>query len=612
MIENDGEKMNSNNCTKEFDDTLWPLMGDVKRPSRYAGNEWGPVDPKDTDIDLVRVCLAFPDVYEIGMSYVGYQILYPLIKELDFADVERAYCPWVDMEEEMKARGMDLVSIEGKRRLCDFDVVGFTLQYELTYTNILTMLDLGGIPLRSEDRSEDDPIVVAGGPCAMTPEPISPFIDVYCLGDGEEFIPSMLNVIHSMKGMKRQDILVEISRIPGAYVPVLFRNTDHSGHNGPFPKAMVKDLDATFFPEKMIVPSAPVIHDRIPVEVFRGCSRGCRFCQAGMIYRPVRERTPSTVEKLIRKLVAETGWEEIGLVSLASCDYSGLNELLQRLTPFLEENGAKLSLPSLRMDTFSIDMVTNLKVLRTSGLTFAPEAGSQRLRDVINKGVTEENIIESLDAAFKYGWQRVKLYFMMGLPTETEEDLKGICEIADLAFRTGKKYKRRANVNVSVAGFVPKAHTPFQWEDQNSIAELREKGRMLKSSIRNRHISLGYHEPEQTFLEGVFARGDRTLADAIELAWKKGARFDGWSECFNLQRWMDAFDEAGIDPKSFTMGRPVEASLPWEHIDTGVTKAFLMSERHKALGGILTDDCRWSSCNSCGLQNKGCGWVLHE
>lgn len=593
----------------EFEDTLWPLMADVKRPSRYVGNEWGNIEPKNGTSDPVRLCLAFPDVYEIGMSYVGYQILYPLVKDLEYADVERAYCPWVDMEDKMRESGLPLRSIEGSRILKDFEVVGFTLQYELTYTNILTMLDLGGIPLRSADRDNDSPIVIAGGPCALAPEPIAPFIDVFCLGDGEEFLPLLLEVVNATKGMDRREVLEEIARIQGAYVPALFVKADPSGEICRIQRNIISDLDNAYYPENMVVPTAPTVHDRIPVEIFRGCTRGCRFCQAGMIYRPVRERKPETVENIIKTLVDSTGWEEIGLVSLASCDYSGLEPLIRKLTPFLKQKEAKLSLPSLRMDAFSIDMASTLEILRTGGLTFAPEAGTQRLRNVINKGVTEENIYESLDAAFKHGWQRVKLYFMMGLPTETEEDLKGILEIAELAARIGRNYKRKGNINVSVAGFVPKAHTPFQWENQESIEGLREKGRMLKSHVRNKRISLGYHEPDQTFLEGVFARGDARLADSIESSWRKGARFDGWSECFNLERWLSSFEESGIDPFTYTGGRSVDEVLPWEHIDVGVTKTFLLEERARALGEVLTPDCRWNGCNNCGLQKKGCRWV---
>ncbi|WP_286951676.1 MULTISPECIES: TIGR03960 family B12-binding radical SAM protein [Aminobacterium] len=604
----------------DFDDGLWPLLAQVAHPSRYAGCEWGPVKPKESGQSLVRFCLAFPDVYEIGMSYVGFQILYNLLKRLPKSDVERAYCPWIDMEELLRKNELYLGSIETGRPLSSFDGVGFTLQYELSFTNILTMLDLGGIPLYGEERTESDPIVFAGGPGTLTPEPVAPFIDVFCLGEGEVLLPQIVDILYETKGLSRKERLNSLAGIEGIYIPSLVDvkygdggTIFSSSSRLPVRRQLVKDFKDAFHPDNLIVPSAGVVHDRVPVEIFRGCTRGCRFCQAGIIYRPVRERGPEETSKIVRELVLSSGWEEVGLVSLASCDYSGLTPLLNDLTPFLDEKGVKLSLPSLRMDSFSIDLAASLQAMRRGGLTFAPEAGTQRLRNVINKGVTEEDIKISLETAFKHGWDRVKLYFMMGLPTETEEDLQGIIDIALQTLTLGKAYKRKVNVAVSVAGFVPKGHTPFQWEPQNTMEELREKGQFLKRQIYNRRISLKYHDPEQTFLEGVFARGDRRLAKTIECAWRKGARFDGWSETFSLQRWLDAFDETGIDPLFYTSrSRSKEEGFPWDHIDTGVSRAFLWKEKENAFKGELTPDCRWNSCHGCGWQNSGCQWSKGE
>lgn len=601
----------------EFDDELWPLLAQTSRPSRYAGCEWGPVAPKKGEKgDLVRFCLAFPDVYEIGMSYVGFQILYSLLKKQPLADVERAYCPWVDMEHLLRSHKIPLGSIETDRPLSAFDAVGFTLQYELSFTNILTMLNLGGVPFYSEERKEQDPIIFAGGPGALTPEPIAPFIDAFCLGAGEILLPKMVTVLSETKGMKRSQRLETLAHIKGIYVPSLV-NAHQDGDavhfssalSLPIKRQIVEDFRGSFYPEELIVPTADVVHDRVPIEIFRGCSRGCRFCQAGIIYRPVRERTVGEIVNLVSNLTNTSGWEEVGLISLASCDFSGLTELLQKIEPIVNGKGIKVSLPSLRMDRFSVDLAASLEVMRRGGLTFAPEAGTQRLRNVINKGVSEEDIEYALNAAFSHGWDRVKLYFMMGLPTETEQDLDGIVDIALHALSIGKSWKRRTNIAVSVAGFVPKAHTPFQWEPQNSIEELRQKGQYLKSKIYNRRISLKYHEPEQSFLEGVFARGDRRLASVIALAWEKGARFDGWSETFSLQRWFEAFEERGIDPSSFNLrSREEKEGFPWDHIDTGVSRDFLWREREKAIQGLLTPDCRWSHCHGCGWQSYGCQW----
>lgn len=583
----------------EVNRAKWSLLTKVKRPGRYVGGEWGSLPLKDiSDSRIVNVCLAFPDVYEVGMSYLGYQILYSMIKTLDYAEVERAYCPWIDMEAEMRQSAFPLCSLERERVLSDFDVIGFTLQYELCSTNILTMLDLGGVPLRSSDRGEADPLVVGGGIGALAPAPLEVFFDAFCLGDGEMMLPELLLVLSELKGATRIEKLEGIANLPGVYVPGISKL--------PVRRVIVENPDAAFIHRTMLVPNTSIIHDRVAVQVFRGCTRGCRFCQAGMIDRPLRERSAESVLHQIDDLLRFTGWEETGLLSLATCDWEPLNELLTSLAPLLADGNIKLSLPSLRMDAFSVQLAAKLEGMRRGGLTFAPEAGSERLRRVINKGVCDSDIESTLDSAFRHGWDRIKLYFMMGLPTETEEDLDGILEIANRAVYHARQHKRRGDISVSLAGFVPKAHTPFQWEPQASCEELRERGRYVKGKVRSKKISLSYHEPEQTCLEGIFARGDRILGGVIEEAWRRGARFDGWTECFNFDRWMNVFRDMDIDPDTYTTRRrdPDEV-LPWDVIDTGITKEFLIREMQQALHEGTTDDCRSGVCNSCGWQRYG-------
>jgi len=579
------------------------VLARVKRPSRYIGGEWGSGPVKDGNNNILRVCYAFPDVYEVGMSYLGYQILYSLTKSLPYADAERVYAPWPDMEEVLRSSHCKLWALESKRPVCDFDVVGFTLQYELSYTNILTILDLGGVPLRSEHRGDSDPIVIAGGPGALSPEPVAPFIDAFCIGDGEVLVPDVMNVLHELQGRPRNEKLLALSKICGVYVPQI-------QVSDPVRRRIAEDLDSSFYHTDMIVPNTGIVHDRVAVQVFKGCTRGCRFCQAGMIDRPVRERSASSVAKQIDTLLKKTGWEEVGLLSLATCDWTQLDDAFKKIRPILEGNKVKLSLPSLRVDAFSVNMAAGLESMRKGGLTFAPEAGTQRLRNVINKGVSDDDIDSALEATFSHGWDRVKLYFMMGLPTETEEDLAGIHDICDRAVSIARRNKRRGDISASLAGFVPKAHTPFQWEAQLDRASLRERGRWVKNNIRNRKVSLTYHEPEQTYLEGVFARGDSRLADAIEEAWRRGARFDGWTEHFNFERWSEVFRDLEIDPDSYACrARALNEKLPWDHINSGVSKAFLMHEREKAFAGERTRDCR-EGCNGCGWQGytnvRGC------
>lgn len=594
----------------EFDDPLWPLLAQVSRPSRYSGSEWrfsraGGPDLKSVEPglkkEILSVCLAFPDVYEIGMSYYGFQILSPFLAELPGIAVDRAYCPWIDMEALLRKNAVPLTSTERSMPLSDFDVVGFTLQHELGYTNVLTMLDLGGIPLRSENRKNGHPIVMAGGPGALVPEPLSSFIDIFCVGEGEAILPKLLSVLRETVGLGRAERLAECARLPGVYVPMLFKPSEPFV---PIRREFIPSFEETYIPDSMIVPSVGIVHDRAALEVFRGCSRGCRFCQAGMTNRPTRERAPEAIVDAIMELVRRTGWEEAGLLSLATCDYSALDRVIEELTPKFVEQGVHLSLPSLRMDSFSVNLAARFQKIRRGGLTFAPEAGTQRLRDVINKGIDEESIYACLEEVFSKGWDKVKLYFMMGLPTETEEDLDSIIRMAHESIKLARrKGRKRASVAISVAGFVPKAHTPFQWEAQNSIEEFKSKGRQLKLQIKDRALSLKYHEPEQSFLEGVFARGDRKLGDVIERAWQKGARFDGWSETFDLTRWLDAFNECGLNPADYVRARDEHEQLPWDHINAGVTKEFLLKERAAAYAASKTPACgrNGSVCGECGL-----------
>ena len=597
---------------EEFDDPRWPLIAGAKWPSRYAASEWGSTKPKEK-ADL-RLCFCFPDVYEVGMSYLGFQLLYPRTKALDGIDAERAYCPWIDMEAMLRASRTPLGSVESGRALKDFDALGFTLQHEMSFTNILTMLDLGGVPQLASDRTDGDPIVLAGGPAALVPEPLADFIDIFCLGDGEAVNPPLLELLRQTKGKPRRERLRAAAELPGTYVPsVVSCEYDEAGVHFssefalPRRRVICTDMDA-IAPESMIVPASGIIHDRVAVELFRGCSRGCRFCEAGMIYRPVRERTAELVEDRIRALIRQTGWEECSLVSLASCDYPKIGELLNSLST-LHDEGIKVSLPSLRVDNFSVGLAAGLEVMKKGGLTLAPEAGSQHMRDVINKGVTDADLDAALEAAFAHGWQKVKLYFMMGLPGETDEDLSGIVELAERAASIGRRHTKRAQINVSVAGFVPKGHTPFQWVAQSTREELARKGAFMKRQIRSRAISFKYHESAQSFIEGVLARGDRRVGRAILEAWRLGERFDSWSETFSLDRWMQAFANTGVDPVWYAQRTRAEnEAFPWDHIDAGVSKAFLLREYRRSQQAQTTPDCRGGSCNACGWEKKGCAW----
>lgn len=590
----------------------------VEKPARYMGNEWNSIHKNLDEVDI-RFAFCFPDVYEVGMSHLGMKILYHLLNERQDTCCERVFAPWVDMEAKMRENGIPLFSLESREPVGNFDFVGFTLQYEMSYTNIVNMLDLAGIPLWSRERGEHQPFVCAGGPCAYNPEPLADMVDFFMMGEGEEIILEVMDAYAQWKreSGSRQEFLRRIAKIEGIYVPALYQVTYNSdgtiretapmeqGVPVKIRKRIIGELDRTYFPEKMVVPFTDIVHDRIMLELFRGCIRGCRFCQAGYIYRPVRERTPEKLTELAGKLVESTGYEEISLTSLSTSDYKGLEKLTGDLVKDLESKRVNLSLPSLRVDSFSLDLMEKAQKVRKSGLTFAPEAGTQRLRDVINKGVTEEDLLNSVTTAFSGGWSGVKLYFMIGLPSETMEDIEGIATLANKVVDAYMKVPREKRgkgltINVSTSSFVPKPFTPFQWVAQDTMQTLREKQRYLKDKIRSKFIHYSWHDPELSFLEAIFARGDRRLGQVLVRAWEKGCRFDSWGEHFHFQQWLDAFAEVGLEPDFYAnRDREYEEVLPWDHIDIGVSKKFFIRENEKAQEGELTANCRMD-CSGCG------------
>lgn len=598
------------------------ILSSVQKPARYTGGEFGSIIKTAAETE-VTIALAFPDVYEVGMSYLGFKILYHLLNKEDGVAAERVYAPWIDMEAKMREHSIPLRTLETEKSLKECDFVGFTLQYELSYTNILNMLDLGHVPLLAKDRGEADPFVIVGGPCVYNPEPLADFFDLAVIGEGEEVMIELMDCYKAWKKAGRaggrQGFLNEAVKIKGIYVPSFYEvqyNDDNTvaavvplkeGIPAVIEKRVIKDMNTVDFPTAPIVPFGEIVHDRIMLEVFRGCSRGCRFCHAGMVYRPVRERKPEVLKELARKLVDNTGYNEISLVSLSTADYSCLAPMIHDLIEEFKDEKVSVSLPSLRIDSFSVDIAKEVQAVRKSGLTFAPEAGSQKMRDVINKGVTEDDLMNAVGAAFASGWSSVKLYFMIGLPGETDED---VLAIADLAKKVQYKYyevtgKRGAKVTVSASSFVPKPYTAFQWFGQNELETLRRKQFLLKDALKVKNITFQYHDAKTSILEAVFARGDRRVGKALLKAWQKGARFDGWTDCFDYDLWLEALAESGID-KDFYAARDREKNevFPWEHIQPAVARGFLWREWEKAQAQQLTHDCRRSSCTGCGVCQK--------
>ena len=595
---------------------LGRILPSVQKPARYTGGEWGETK-KDLKDVRVRVAFCFPDTYEIGMSNLGMRILYGVMNNMDGVWCERVFAPWGDMEAEMRKHSLPLWALESQDAVKDFDMIAFTIGYEMAYSNILNMLSLAGVPLRSKDRQGLHNMVFAGGVCAFNPEPLADFVDFFSLGEGEDSTVEIVSLYDKAKAeaWTKDRFLHEAAKIPGVYVPSFYRHEYHEdgtlsaivpleGAPEVVTKRIVEDLDKAYFPTDMIVPSTEIVHDRANLEVFRGCIRGCRFCQAGFSCRPVRKKSPEVLYKQAVEVLENSGINEITVSSLSTSDYRGLKALTDQLIPYCMDHKINLSVPSLRADNFSRELMEKLQTLRRSGLTFAPEAGTQRLRDVINKNLTEAEILDTCARAFSGGWSNVKLYFMLGLPTETDEDVLGIADLVYKIIKTWQSHasnkKRGLRVHVATAYFVPKPHTPFQWEKQITPQEYLRRCRLLKDHFYSKSIEYDYHSPELSCLEAVFARGDRRLGPVIEAAVSRGARLDGWDEYFRYDTWLDAFQECGVDPDFYTVrGYGEEEILPWDTIDVGVTKKFMQLERKRAYNAAVTPDCR-HGCAGCG------------
>ena len=607
-----------------MDKRLEKILPLVQKPARYTGGELNSVI-KDKNSVAIRYAFCFPDSYEIGMSHLGIKILYSLINAREDAWCERVFAPWTDMEEQMRSNGIPLYALESGDPVKDFDLIGFTLQYELCYTNILNMLDLAGLPVRAADRKGLSPIVMAGGPCACNPEPVAEFFDLFLLGDGEEVMNEIIDLYkaHKQRGSDKETFLKAAAQIPGVYVPSFYDVTYREdgvvdaiipaeGAPEKITKRVVRDLDSVFYPDSFVVPFIDVVFDRVTHEIFRGCIRGCRFCQACFLSRPIREKSPDTINEQCKALCKNTGYDEISLCSLSSSDYSGIEELLSKLLDWTPGEKVNIALPSLRVDNFSDELLKKLTGVRKSGLTFAPEAGTQRMRDVINKNVTEEEIMETSRIAFAGGYSAVKLYFMLGLPTETPEDVQGIAYLAkkvvDAFYSMPEKPKGKGvNVSVSASNFVPKPFTPFQWEPQATVEELKEKQDLLLHTCPSKKINISFHDIHTSFLEGVFARGDRRLSRVIETAWRNGCVFDSWNDHFRFDTWMDSFASCGLDPVFYAnRRRDYGETLPWDHLDFGVSKGYLEKENEKAKRAETTANCK-IKCAGCGASKLNGG-----
>lgn len=603
---------------------LHSILKQVEKPARYIGSEINMVEKDPASVDI-RIAFCFPDTYEVGMSHLGMQILYFFFNRREDTYCERCFAPWYDMEEKMRQNNVPLYALETGDPIRGLDFVMFTLQYEMSYTNILNMLDLAGIPLFAADRGEEYPIVVGGGPCVYNPEPLADFFDIFYIGEGEVSYDELLDLYKQNKaeGGSKEDFLVKALKVDGIYVPKFYDVTykpcgevesitpNHPDAPETVRKVIVKDMDKVFYPEKQLVPLIEVVHDRVTLEVFRGCIRGCRFCQAGFVYRPVREKSTQRLVECSKSLVSYSGHDEISLTSLSTGDYTDFKNLANNLLDLYAKDSINVSLPSLRIDAFNLDLMQKVQEVRKSSLTFAPEAGTQRLRDVINKGITEEEILNGSALAFEGGWNRVKLYFMVGLPTETEDDLLGI---VDLANKIVEKYysmpnrgNRQVSVVVSSSCFVPKPFTPFQWVGQASVEQFFAKQKFVKTHMTKRQVRFNYHEPQLSSMEAVLARGDRRVSALILRAWELGAKFDGWNDLFKYDVWMQAFEDTGLDKDFYTVReRSYDEVLPWDHISIGVSKSFLIREAEKAKQEQITPNCR-TKCAGCGASAFGGG-----